>query len=75
MPKRPRMTKRAFKKRAEALFMKANPAATITGWIRCELCTFPTGVVEWVGKFYAVADGFKPSVMHVNAADDYVMVR
>lgn len=68
------MTKADFKRRAEAAFIKRNPAAQIE-WIEARLVTFPTGVREYMGSFIAIAPGFRPSRMIASGSEDYVMVR
>ena len=69
------MTKTEFQRKAERAFLNANPTAIVVGWIEARQVTFPTGVREFVGKFYAVAPGHRRRVMIASGARDYVMVR
>jgi hypothetical protein len=69
------MTPKAFKKKAEALFFKKNPTATVE-WVKTpKLVTFPTGVKEFYGTFAATAPGFKPKLMIATGDATYTMVR
>jgi hypothetical protein len=70
------MTATQFKKKAEAAFLRQNPTATISGWVKQpRKVTYPTGVTEWSGSFHAVAAGYKPKIMIASGDDTYVMVR
>jgi hypothetical protein len=69
------MTMKQFQSKVEAAFLKANPTATITGWLDARLVKYPTGVRGWAGKFHAIADGYKPRVMIAQGDDTYIMVR
>jgi len=68
------MTKREFKKRAHALFLRNNPEADIE-WVKANFVTYPTGVKGWYGLFTARAPGHRTSTMVVNADDDSIMIR
>jgi hypothetical protein len=58
------MNIREFKRRAESAFLRANPTATIIGWIRKPAdITYPTGLKGLSGSFGAIADGHRTSVM------------
>jgi hypothetical protein len=69
-------SKREFRSRVERKFQEVNPTATITGWTRGPLkVTFPTGVKGYVGSFHAVAEGYRPAVMHASWTDAGLMIR
>lgn len=63
-----------FKRKAEAIFLKRNPEASIE-WISAKKVTYPTGVKGYLGWFYAQAPGYKPSKMLAQGDDTYMMVR
>lgn len=63
-----------FKRKAEAAFLKANPTASVE-WISAKQVTYPTGVKEYRGEFFAQADGYRGRKMIAMADDSYVMVR
>ncbi len=69
------MTKTQFKAKAERAFLQANPTATITGWIKAGLVTYPTGVREYAGQFQAVAEGYRFKVIIASGDDTYIMTR
>lgn len=68
------MTRNQFKRKAERLFLKQNPTATVE-WIYAKFVTYPTGVKGWSGRFTATAPGYRPSVMLAHGDDSYIMVR
>jgi hypothetical protein len=58
------MTKTQFKTKAEALFHKANPGATITGWVyQPRMVKYPTGLKGMYGTFHATAEGYRAKIM------------
>ncbi len=69
-----KLTRKGFKAKAEAAFLRQNPGATVE-WISAAKVEYPTGVKGWAGKFAAAAPGYKPRVMLADGDDMYVMVR
>ncbi len=72
------MTPRKFQSNAERIFLKGNPTAVITSWVRKpQWVTYPTGLKGIWGTFHAVADGYKPRVLIADwdAASSLLMVR
>jgi hypothetical protein len=70
------MTRKQFADKATKAFLKANPTAKIAYWIEIpKEVTYPTGVKEWRGKFFAIAPGYKKMYMIATGDDTYVMVR
>jgi hypothetical protein len=58
------MTKREFKANAERIFLKGNPTAIITGWVKNpEWVKYPTGLRGLYGTFHATAPGYRAKVM------------
>jgi hypothetical protein len=63
-----------FKRKAEAAFKKVNPTASVE-WISAKQVTYPTGIKEYRGEFYAQADGYRSRKMVAMGDTSYVMVR
>ena len=58
------MTLQEFASKAEALFVRENPGAVLTGWVkRPKHINYRTGLRGVYGTFHAVAEGYKPRVM------------
>ncbi len=54
------MDLRTFKTRAVALFLRANPTATVGAWtVAPRRVTYPTGLVGIAGRFTASAPGHR----------------
>lgn len=68
---KPFLDKAYFKKHAEKLFLEANPTAVVQGWIKQpRMIKFPTGKWAQIGEFYAIAEGFKPSIVKADYDDE-----
>ena len=71
-----KMTKQEFRRKAEAAFLRVNPTAAITGWTDGpRFAKYPTGVRGFIGKFHAIADGYRPREVLADGDDSYVQVR
>jgi hypothetical protein len=70
------MTKAQFKRKAVAMFTRANPTATVGAW------EFGPNPVKWAngktgmaGGFYATAPGYRPRVVIASMTPDGFGVR
>lgn len=70
------MNTNQFKSKAQALFLKANPTATISGWTYGpKRVTWPTGRKGIAGRFFATAPGFRPKQIMADWDGDGIWVR
>lgn len=69
------MTPAKLKRKAEILFRKENPAATIAWTMTPRLVTYPTGLRQLTGQFHATAPGYRSRNMTVAGDDSFTMIR